>query len=211
MLLSLFREQRRSEHGIDAGSAALFDHEIVVEQGADGFDTIGSAIPFHSHAICDTVRKQVSVGSGSGFYEADEYDIRKMETRVMVPSGNTLVLGGLVQDDVRSGNTKVPILGDIPVVGYLFRVDTKSRQKSNLLVFLTPTIVEDEDFQPTKSDFLKTPVPPSDSVEGPWSSWDSGKPRDWSNIDMEAYQNAKFDDSVMQPATAPSTPAAANP
>jgi general secretion pathway protein D len=162
--------------------------------------------------IFDTVRKQVSVGTGSGFYEADEYDIRKIETRVMVPSGNTLVLGGLVQDDVRTGNTKVPVLGDIPVLGYLFRADTKSRQKSNLLVFLTPTIVEDQDFQPTKSDFLKTPVPPSDSVEGPWSSWDSGKPKDWSNIDMEAYHNAKFDDSVVQPATPPSSPAtAANP
>jgi general secretion pathway protein D len=161
--------------------------------------------------VFDTIKRQVSTGNGSGFYEADEYDIRKIETRVMVPSGNTLVLGGLVQDDVRSGNTKVPVLGDIPVVGYLFRADTKSRQKSNLLVFITPTIVEDEDFQPTKTDFLKTPVPPSDSVEGPWSSWDSGKPRDWSNIDMEAYHNAKFDDTVVQPASAPSTPASVNP
>ena len=160
--------------------------------------------------IFDTVTKQVSVGTGTGTYQADEYDIRKIETRVMVPSGNTLVLGGLVQDDVRSGNTKVPVLGDLPVLGYLFRYDTKSRQKSNLLVFVTPTIVEDTDFQPTKTDFLKTPVPASDSVEGPWSSWDSGKPRDWSNIDMEAYHNAKFDDSVVQPATSSSTASAAN-
>ena len=161
--------------------------------------------------IFDTVKKQVSVGNVSGTYEADEYDIRKIETRVMVPSGNTLVLGGLVQDDVRTGNIKVPVLGDIPVVGYLFRSDTKSRQKSNLLVFLTPTIVEDEDFQPTKSDFLKTPLP-GESVEGPWSSWDSGKPRDWSNIDMDAYRNAKFDDSIMQqPGASSSTASAANP
>jgi type II secretory pathway component GspD/PulD (secretin) len=160
--------------------------------------------------IFDTVTKQVSVGTGTGTYQADEYDIRKIETRVMVPSGNTLVLGGLVQDDVRTGNVKVPVLGDIPVLGYLFRADTKSRQKSNLLVFVTPTIVEDTDFQPTKSDFLKTPVPSSDSVEGEWSAWDSGKPRDWSNIDMEAYHNAKFDDSVVQPAASSSTAPAAN-
>jgi type II secretory pathway component GspD/PulD (secretin) len=160
--------------------------------------------------IFDTVTKQVSVGTGTGTYQADEYDIRKIETRVMVPSGNTLVLGGLVQDDVRNGNTKVPVLGDIPVLGYLFRYDTKSRQKSNLLVFVTPTIVEDTDFQPTKTDYLKTPVPSSDSVEGEWSAWDSGKPRDWSNIDMEAYHNAKFDDSVVQPAASSSTAPAAN-
>jgi general secretion pathway protein D len=162
--------------------------------------------------IFDTVTKLVSVGTGTGTYQADEYDIRKIETRVMVPSGNTLVLGGLVQDDVRSGNTKVPVLGDIPVLGYLFRADTKSRQKSNLLVFVTPTIVEDSDYQPTKTDFLKTPVPSSDSVEGPWTSWDSGKPKDWSNVDKEAYHSAKFDESVMQPTTPPSTSAtAANP
>ena len=45
-----------------------------------------------------TVKRIVSVGSGSGVYEADQYDIRKIETRVMIPSGNTLVLGGLVCD-----------------------------------------------------------------------------------------------------------------
>ena len=96
----------------------------------------------------------------------------------MIPSGNTLVLGGLIQDDVRNQNTKVPLLGDIPGLGYLFRSDTKSRQKSNLLVFITPTIVQDEDFQPTKTDFLKTPV--VDNIEGEWSAWDTGKPYDWS-------------------------------
>ncbi len=140
--------------------------------------------------IFDTVRKTVSVGTGQGVYEADEYDIRRIETRVLIPSGNTLVLGGLVQDDIRSGNVKVPILGDIPVLGYLFRSDSKARQKSNLLVFLTPTIVQDEDYQPTRSDFLKTPVPSRDTLEGDWSAWDSGKPRDWSQ--PEPVDPAKF-------------------
>jgi hypothetical protein len=58
--------------------------------------------------------------------------------------------------------------------------------KDNLIVFVTPTIVQDEDFQPTKTDFLKTPVPTKDSVEPPWSSWDSGKPRDWSKPEPDA-------------------------
>jgi type II secretory pathway component GspD/PulD (secretin) len=106
----------------------------------------------------------------------------------MIPSGNTLVLGGLVQDDVRNSNTKVPILGDIPVLGHAFRSDAKSRQKSNLLIFITPTIVQDEDFQPTKTDFLKTPV--SDSVEGEWGAWDSGKPLDWSKPVAEQMKPA---------------------
>jgi len=98
----------------------------------------------------------------------------------MIPSGNTLVLGGLVQDDVRNSNTKVPVLGDLPLVGSAFRSDTKSRQKSNLIIFITPTIVEDTDFQPTKSDFLKIPAPSSDTLDTDWSAWDSGKPLDWS-------------------------------
>jgi type II secretory pathway component GspD/PulD (secretin) len=127
--------------------------------------------------IFDTVTR--SVGA-AGVFEADEYDIRKMETRVIIPSGNTLVLGGLVQDDVRNSDTKVPVLGDIPLIKNAFHSNTKSRQKSNLIVFVTPTIVQDGDFQPTQSGFLKTPVPASDSVDGKWSAWDDGKPMDWS-------------------------------
>jgi type II secretory pathway component GspD/PulD (secretin) len=131
--------------------------------------------------VFDTVTKVVN-GSTS---QADEYDIRKIDTQVMIPSGNTLVLGGLVQDDTRTANTKVPVLGDIPGLGRAFRSDSKSRQKNNLLVFITPTIVQDEDFQPTKSNFLKTPM---GSIEDkPWSAWDSGKPADWHSVVHGGY------------------------
>jgi len=146
--------------------------------------------------VFDTVSKNLGA---QGVFQADEYDIRKIETRVMIPSGHTLVLGGLVQDDVRNGNTKVPILGDIPVLGYLFRSDTKSRQKSNLVVFLTPTIVQEEDFQPTPTTFLKTPVPTKDSVEPDWSAWDSGKPRDWNDYGDVSPASGKFDEKLWEP------------
>jgi type II secretory pathway component GspD/PulD (secretin) len=131
--------------------------------------------------VFDTVTRVVN-GSTS---QADEYDIRKIETQVMIPSGHTLVLGGLVQDDTRTSNTKVPVLGDIPGLGRLFRSDTKSRQKNNLLVFITPTIVEDTDFQPTKSTFLQTPMQTTE--EKPWSAWDSGKPVDWHSVVHGGY------------------------
>src|SRR5208337_2314753 len=91
-----------------------------------------------------------------------EFYTRVVETHVLIPSGNTLVMGGLVSDEVDSSNVKVPVLGDIPVLGYLFRSDSKNRNKQNLLIFITPTIVEDEDYQPTKSTFLKTPLPKKD-------------------------------------------------
>ena len=131
--------------------------------------------------VFDTVTKVVN-GSTS---QADEYDVRRMETKVMVPSGNTLVLGGLVQDDTRISNTKVPILGDIPGIGNAFRSDSKSRQKNNLLVFITPTIITDDDYQPTKSTFLKTPLQTTE--EKPWSAWDSGKPVDWHSVVHGGY------------------------
>jgi len=119
------------------------------------------------------------VGVGEGAFDVPIFATRNLDTTVLIPSGNTLVMGGLVQDTENTGNTKVPVLGDIPVLGMLFRKDTKDRNKQNLIIFITPTIVEDWDFQPTKSEYLKTPLPPNDTDTEEWSAWDSGKPRDW--------------------------------
>ena len=118
--------------------------------------------------------------------EADIYDIRRIDTQVMIPSGNTLVLGGLVSDKVNKDFIKVPILGDIPYLGLLFRQDHKKREQSNLIIFITPTIVQDEDFQPAKTDFMKTPVP-SESNGPDWSAWDSGVPY----AELKAQEKAK--------------------
>jgi type II secretory pathway component GspD/PulD (secretin) len=115
----------------------------------------------------------------------DSFNTRDIETSVMIPSGNTLVMGGLIQDEIHNGNIKVPILGDLPGIGLLFRQDSKNRTKANLIVFITPTIVQDNDFQPTKSAFMKTPVPSKDYIENDWSAWDSGKPKDWSKKSKE--------------------------
>jgi len=117
---------------------------------------------------------------GGALNQVNSFLTRDMQTTVMIPSGDTLVMGGLISDETDRSNVKVPLLGDIPGIGLLFRQDIKNRNKNNLLVFLTPTIVRDEDFQPTKTDFLKTPVPNTDSLEPDWSAWDSGKPKDWS-------------------------------
>jgi type IV pilus assembly protein PilQ len=121
----------------------------------------------------------VSAGTQNPF-DVPVFATRNLDTRVLIPSGNTLVMGGLISDGTTKQNTKVPILGDIPVLGLAFRQDSKERNKQNLIVFVTPTIVGDTDFQPTKTDYLKTPVPLNDEGEPEWSAWDSGKPRDWS-------------------------------
>lgn len=70
---------------------------------------------------------------------------RKIETRVTVADGETVVLGGLIRDNVVQSETRVPILGSVPGVGRLFRSQSSSVQKTNLLVFIRPTILRDDD------------------------------------------------------------------
>jgi type IV pilus assembly protein PilQ len=110
--------------------------------------------------------------------QVDSFFTRKIETAVLIPSGNTLVMGGLISDESLNSNVKVPLLGDMPVLGYAFRKDSKERNRQNLIVFITPTIVKDNDFQPAQSTFLKS-TGDSEAHEE-WSAWDSGKPYDWS-------------------------------
>ena len=69
-------------------------------------------------------------------------DTRSLNSNVLIKSGDTLAIGGLLQDEVNKGTTKVPVLGDIPVLGYLFQEHLNSRTKRNLLVFVTPTIID---------------------------------------------------------------------
>lgn len=69
-------------------------------------------------------------------------DKRNLESNVLIKSGDTLAIGGLLQDEVTKSTTKVPVLGDIPVIGYAFQEHVNSRTKRNLLVFVTPTIIK---------------------------------------------------------------------
>lgn len=70
---------------------------------------------------------------------------RKIETRVTVADGETVVLGGLIRDNVIQTEQRVPLLGSVPGIGRLFRSQSSSVQKTNLLVFIRPTILRDDD------------------------------------------------------------------
>jgi general secretion pathway protein D len=69
---------------------------------------------------------------------------RKIQTKVMAGDNRIVVLGGLIKDDVQDASQKVPILGDIPFLGRLFRTDAVSVTKTNLLIFIRPTIIRDD-------------------------------------------------------------------
>ncbi|MEY2545047.1 MAG: type pilus assembly protein PilQ [Verrucomicrobiota bacterium] len=69
-------------------------------------------------------------------------DKRTLDSNVLIKSGDTLAIGGLLQDEQTKAANKVPILGDIPILGYAFQEKLKARTKRNLLVFVTPTILD---------------------------------------------------------------------
>jgi type IV pilus assembly protein PilQ len=68
-------------------------------------------------------------------------DTKHVKTQVMVENGGTVVLGGIYQQTERNTTSKVPLLGDVPVLGYLFRTNSRTNDKTELLVFITPKIV----------------------------------------------------------------------
>ena len=68
---------------------------------------------------------------------------RALKTAVIVEDGGTLVLGGLIQEKVRENRQAVPLLGRLPLIGGLFRASSESREKTNLMLFIRPTILRD--------------------------------------------------------------------
>lgn len=68
---------------------------------------------------------------------------RSIESNVVVNDGAIVVLGGLLQDTYQGGQEKVPFLGNLPMVGNLFRAETRSRSKTNLMIFLRPVVIRD--------------------------------------------------------------------
>jgi type IV pilus assembly protein PilQ len=70
-------------------------------------------------------------------------DTKKVTTQVLVDNGGTVVIGGVYTQDIADSTNKVPLLGDVPVVGWLFKNKTKSDNKQELLVFITPKIMKE--------------------------------------------------------------------
>ncbi|MBI5773541.1 MAG: hypothetical protein HZA89_07345 [Verrucomicrobia bacterium] len=91
------------------------------------------------------------------------FRIRQVTTTCAVWDGQTVALGGLISEDVRNVKDKIPMLGDLPFLGRLFRSESKAMQKRNMVIFVTPTIIDaagnrvnsDEDLP-----FIKTSTPP---------------------------------------------------
>jgi len=87
----------------------------------------------------------------------------------------TLVMGGLVNNSARKESKKVPILGDIPGLGNLFRHSNRSKRKSNLLIFITPTIITDDHYAMAKEKYEETRQI-EERIMAPERQFDSARP-----------------------------------
>ena len=94
------------------------------------------------HIIMDLKITQDALGNQE-YDGAPAIDTNAIETQVLVNNGETIVLGGIYTSETFDQNFKVPVLGDIPLLGALFRRSEKSQEKVELLIFITPRLIED--------------------------------------------------------------------
>lgn len=94
----------------------------------------------------DSVTMKISVSQdsvGNIFSGVPSINTKKVDTQVLVDNGGTVVIGGVYTQDESDSTSKVPGLGDIPVLGWLFKNNTRAKSKKELLVFITPKILKD--------------------------------------------------------------------
>ena len=80
---------------------------------------------------------------GQIFAGIPSIDTKKVNTQILVENGETAVLGGIYEQIVRNDVTKVPLFGDIPIVGNLFKQTQRQDDKTELLIFITPKIIKE--------------------------------------------------------------------
>ncbi|MEI6305622.1 MAG: type II secretion system secretin GspD [Deltaproteobacteria bacterium] len=95
------------------------------------------------------VKDTITIGAGSTDRTTTK---RSAKTSIVVKDNETVVIGGLIQDQENNSVSKVPLLGDIPLLGWLFKTNNKTRQKTNLMILLIPRIVKDSADLSTISD-----------------------------------------------------------
>ena len=86
---------------------------------------------------------QDTPGANLGGGSVPSINSKKVSTEVLVENGGTVVIGGVFTQDFSDGESKVPLLGDIPILGWLFKVKAKSDAKEELLIFITPKIMDE--------------------------------------------------------------------
>lgn len=128
------------EQSTSSGATAVQFKEAVLELKVTPLITPDNRVQMDLAVKQNTVGEIYQTARGGS---VPSIDTRELETQVLVANGDTVVLGGIFQDEKASKEEKVPWLGDIPGVGALFRRRANESKKRELLIFVTPSIVED--------------------------------------------------------------------
>ncbi len=126
-------------------------------------------------ASSSTENATLQSGGGSAV-QIPIINTRTATTTVLIKSGHTLAIGGLMRTDIQNNYTKVPLLGDIPGIGAMFRSKSLSKTKRDLLIFLTPTIVQ-PDAQTGYEQYYGGLPPEQVYTDDTWMPKDNAKPR----------------------------------
>jgi type IV pilus assembly protein PilQ len=129
------------EEATTAGATNVEFKEAVLELRVTPLITPDNRVQLALAVKQDTVGEIFQTGRGGS---VPSIDTREVGTSVLVENGQTLVLGGIYQEERNFNTTKVPVLGDVPVVGTLFRRRATQDEKRELLIFITPNILDDQ-------------------------------------------------------------------
>jgi len=94
-------------------------------------DRVGMKVTVHQDSV------------GNIYSGVPSINTKKVDTQVLVDNGGTVVIGGVYTQDITDSKEQIPLLGDIPILGWLFKTDTVTKAKKELLVFITPKILKD--------------------------------------------------------------------
>ncbi len=126
--------------GTQGGAVNVEFKEAVLELRVRPLITPDNRVQLDLQIKQDTVGEIFETGRGGS---VPSIDTREMATNVLVDNGQTVVLGGIYQEERNFTTTRVPVLGEVPVMGHLFRRRGTDDQKRELLIFVTPTILDD--------------------------------------------------------------------
>jgi general secretion pathway protein D len=118
--------------------------DVIPHVSADGYTIQLNLLPTVTEFLGydDPGQFRAVVGNLAAPVPLPRFRIRQVVTSSIVWDGQTVVLGGLISERVAKRKDKVPVLADLPVVGRLFRSEANSSQKKNLVIFVTPTIID---------------------------------------------------------------------
>lgn len=128
------------EQSTSSGATSIQFREAVLELRATPLITPDNRVQLTLSVKQDTVGEIFPTAQGGA---VPSIDTTELSTRVLVENGQTIVLGGIFQEETIYSNEKVPLLGDVPILGALFRRRSNTNDKNELLIFITPTILDE--------------------------------------------------------------------